>query len=204
MTTPRVSVLIGGPWDQRCYIVAAGRNRVVIDPGPSVDAVIAAAESGEGRISGVIATHGHFDHIASARDVCAHAGIPLLVSADDDRIMRAANLHSFVTGWGQTIPAPDHWEDLDGLGMSVSIGGIGFEVLRTPGHTPGSRCLRLGDALFTGDTLLARGKVDSRLPGADPDALLRSLALLADLPPQTRVFPGHGEGCALDEALSNA
>ena len=199
---PDVVVVSGGPWDQHCYVVVSGRDRVVIDPGPPADDVLAAATANDGRIVGVVATHGHFDHICSAREVCAYAGVPLLVSSDDARIMRSANLHSFVTGWGKPVPTPDAWDDLDLLGDTLSIGGVTLEVLRTPGHTPGSRCLRLGDAIFTGDTVLARGKIDSGLPGADPAALVESLSRLAGLPPATRMLPGHGAECSLGEALA--
>jgi hydroxyacylglutathione hydrolase len=199
---PDIRVIPGGPWDQRCYVVAAGGLGVVIDPGPPAAKVIAAAEDGGVRISAVVATHGHFDHIGAAREVCEHAGVPLVVSKDDARILRSANLHSFVTGWGKPVTVPKSCEDLDALGTTASIGGMTFQVLRTPGHTPGSRCLRLGSILFTGDTLLGRGKVDSGLPGADPQALSASLALLAELPADLRVLPGHGEGTSLGEALA--
>lgn len=203
---PDIRVVSGGPWDQRCYIVSAGEDCVVIDPGPPAANVISAAEGGGGKIAAVLATHAHFDHLCSASAVCTHAGVPLLVSAVDAPILRAANLHSFVTGWGQKIDPPARWEDLDALGPDVALAGIPFKVYSTPGHTPGSRCLLAGDALFTGDTLMARGVIDSPFPGADDATLLASLGDLSNHLEvgSVRIYPGHGDGCSLADALAAA
>ncbi len=176
---------------------------MVIDPGPPAAQIIAAAESGGGRITGVIATHGHFDHIAAASEVCEHAGVALFVSAADSAIMRAANLHSFVTGWAQPVQYPSNWEDLDQLGLAPTIGGLAFRVVSTPGHTPGSRCIIFENAVMTGDTISARGRIETGLPGEDLCDLNDSLALLRKiLDSAMQIFPGHGDGCTLGEALN--
>jgi glyoxylase-like metal-dependent hydrolase (beta-lactamase superfamily II) len=79
-------------------------------------------------------------------------------------------------------------------GDTVAVDGFAFQVLHTPGHTPGSICLYLPerDLLFSGDTLFAGSYGRYDLPGGDGRLLRASLRRLATLPPRTRVLPGHG------------
>ena len=103
-----------------------------------------------------------------------------------------------------------HREEADGLrrvtGVSESdlvkvdsgdrmrIGEIEIEFLHTPGHTPGSQCFKVSNALVSGDTLFIQGCGRVDLPGSDPDAMFDSLRKLADLPDDTILFPGHDYG----------
>ena len=76
--------------------------------------------------------------------------------------------------------------------------GIPFTVLKTPGHTPGSVCLRTGSLLFSGDTLFAGSCGRTDLPGGNPADMRASLKLLAAIPENLTVYPGHGEATTLD------
>ena len=73
----------------------------------------------------------------------------------------------------------------------VQVGSIGVRLLHTPGHTPGSQCIVVGDNLVTGDTLFIDGCGRTDLPGADPDAMYSSLQRLASLPGRLILWPGH-------------
>jgi glyoxylase-like metal-dependent hydrolase (beta-lactamase superfamily II) len=88
-----------------------------------------------------------------------------------------------------TFPEADH---LIREGDRLSLAGLDIEVLHTPGHTPGSVCFRIGDDLFSGDTLfrLGYGRVD--FPGGNAADMAASLKRLKALPGQVRVYPGHG------------
>ena len=83
-------------------------------------------------------------------------------------------------------------------GDTVTAAGLRFEVLHTPGHTPGGVCLLCGDALFAGDTLFAGSIGRTDFPGGDYATLKNSLEKLAALEKDYRVFPGHGEETTLD------
>jgi glyoxylase-like metal-dependent hydrolase (beta-lactamase superfamily II) len=89
---------------------------------------------------------------------------------------------------------------------SVSLAGIEFTVLATPGHTPGSCCLYNAkeQVLFSGDTLF-RGSIGrSDLQGGDAKTLARSLARLKELPAEVEVYPGHGPATTIGkERMSN-
>jgi glyoxylase-like metal-dependent hydrolase (beta-lactamase superfamily II) len=76
-------------------------------------------------------------------------------------------------------------------GDVVNVGQVPVKFIHTPGHTPGSQCFLVGDALVSGDTLFigACGRVD--LPGSDPKQLYESLGMLGKLPESTRLYPGH-------------
>ena len=84
-------------------------------------------------------------------------------------------------------------------GDTVELAGISVQVYHTPGHTPGSVCLLMEHALFSGDTLFARscGRVD--LPGGSGTQMRASLELLRGLPFEGAVYPGHGGGTTLRE-----
>ena len=82
-------------------------------------------------------------------------------------------------------------------GEEVQAGKLKFVILHTPGHTRGSSCYRIEDALFTGDTLFCGGVGRTDLYGGNLSDLKASVRLLADLPGDFRVYPGHGESTTL-------
>src|SRR5262249_22344756 len=85
-------------------------------------------------------------------------------------------------------------------GGGRAVGALRFEVIATPGHTPGSICLLGDDVLLAGDTLFRRGIGRTDLPGGDEEAIYESiLTRLYPLPAATRVLPGHGPQTTIDE-----
>ena len=91
-------------------------------------------------------------------------------------------------------------------GDVVNVGQVPVKFIHTPGHTPGSQCFLVGDALVSGDTLFigACGRVD--LPGSDPKQLYESLNTLGKLPESTRLYPGSQlrERAILDDRRAEA
>ena len=73
----------------------------------------------------------------------------------------------------------------------MRVGGIEIRLLHTPGHTPGSQCFLVEGRLVSGDTLFLEGCGRTDLPGSDPELMFDSLRLLAQLPGDTIVYPGH-------------
>jgi hydroxyacylglutathione hydrolase len=173
----RRSVLVvgfgSGPLQANCYLLAEapGGPCLVVDPGQEVAAPLAAALA-EHRLvpAALVATHGHPDHVASAAELSAAHGVPLHLHPAD------AELHD-----GDSVPLE---------AGAQTFAGLGVDVRHTPGHTPGSVVLDLATAeggrlALTGDTLFAgsvgRGDVAKSIQG-----------LLASLPDDTVVLPGHG------------
>ena len=137
----------------------------------------------------IVSTHGHWDHIGDNAAVAEHTGAEIAVHPlDRERLVRPQPL------WAPfdivpSVPAVELAE-----GGEVRFGSIRLSVLHTPGHTDGSVCLhdRDGGRLFSGDTLFAGGWGRVDLPGADPQAMVESLARLTGLEDGVAVFPGHG------------
>jgi len=184
----------GGPIDALCYLVADERSgeAIIIDaPGDIAGEVLERARVLGVRVTAIVATHGHFDHILDLAELKARTGAPVAVHRADAAMLERPSTEPFPLPIEIPAVIPDR---LLAEGDTVTIGAVAFKVLWTPGHTPGSICLHseAERVLFTGDTLFAGGWGRTDLPGGSVDDLERSLRRLGGLPADTRVFPGHG------------
>jgi len=188
----QVRQLVLGELDTNCYIVYDTHGQaLVIDPADNADAILSVIREEKLAVVAVVLTHAHFDHMLAAETVCAAIGAPLYVGSGDADAMTdpIRNLSGvFMMCSPVNVPVFRVLRE----GETLSIGGMVFTVLETPGHTPGCICLHSGECLFAGDTLFADsiGRLD--FPGGDPAAMLRSLRRLMQLPPETVVYSGHG------------
>lgn len=138
-------------------------------------------------------THGHFDHIYGAARLSRKFRIPVRMAPEDGEILRNAALFAAAMG----MPAPDDGFATAGFreGERLAFGNAVFEVIATPGHTPGSVCFyeRAEKILISGDTLFAGSIGRTDHPGGDYDKLIVSIMdKLMGLDGDVRVFPGHG------------
>ncbi|MDY0340706.1 MAG: MBL fold metallo-hydrolase [Coriobacteriia bacterium] len=186
----RIARLTLGPLDTNCWLVddGAGGPSLVVDPADEAEAILSAVDGAS--VEAVVLTHGHFDHIAAAREVCAATGAPLLVhAADAAGLTSAAGTGGAMFGLDVTAPPADRvLED----GDTVRAGDLTLVVIHTPGHTPGSICLSESGHLLSGDTLFAGSIGRTDFPGGDMAAMRRSIGRLASLSDDVRVYPGHG------------
>lgn len=168
-----------------------GGGGVLVDAGLD-GAAIDAALAGQGlRPDYVCCTHGHFDHAGSAHHFQHKYGCPVFVHKADTRILKASNFMLMALKIAHKITLPEvTWvED----GFCLALGGHALRYRSTPGHTPGSCVLELGNAWFTGDTLYSRGVGLSSLPGEDHAQLKASLrGLWPGLSADRIIYPGHG------------
>lgn len=175
-----------GDYQTNCYLVRqAGQTQcVLIDPGYAADFLLDTLNAKELELSAIALTHGHFDHVGAVRDLAAETGCRVYLSGDE------LSLPPAITAG--RLYYTDLYTD------RFTAAGIPFTVLKTPGHTPGSVCLRTGSLLFSGDTLFAGSCGRTDLPGGDPADMRASLKLLAAIPENLTVYPGHGEATTLD------
>jgi glyoxylase-like metal-dependent hydrolase (beta-lactamase superfamily II) len=164
-----------GAKDTNCYLVTCTQTQetVVIDPGD--DPVKIRQQLGKLAVRWLVFTHAHPGHVGAKDALKAATGAPTAMHlADATANLKSADRY-LVTG------------------DSLPFGTFTLEVLATPGHSPGGLSFKVGNHLFTGDTLMAGriGRVD--VPGSSPQQLAMSLhAGLMTLPDNTVVYPGHG------------
>ncbi|MFJ8782128.1 MBL fold metallo-hydrolase [Streptomyces sp. NPDC102476] len=174
--------LDGGTWevDNNVWIVGNDEEALVIDASHDADAIAAAV--GERRLTAIVCTHGHNDHINAAPALAARTGAPVLLHLDDRLLWR--NVHP--------ERSPDGYLSDR---RRLTVAGTELIVLHTPGHSPGAICLYAPDlgTVFTGDTLFAGGPGATGRSFSDFPTIIRSIrSELLSLPPDTRVRTGHG------------
>jgi hydroxyacylglutathione hydrolase len=186
-----------GPVATNCYVVRAERGApeaVVIDPGGDAASLRLELARAGARCAAILITHADADHVAGLADLAEGTGAP--VYAPPRELMPAER----ASGW---LAVRDYTVDneLTG-GETLDLGGITFDVVAIPGHSPDHIAFSADGSLFSGDLLFAGsvGRVD--LAGGDWGALLESARTLAErLPPDTRIYPGHGPPTTLGAEL---
>lgn len=142
----------------------------------------------------ILITHGHYDHIGGVNFIKERTGAKAVVHKEDVEMLCDPNKN-----YGENI-APTYAEILVEDGSEIPFGNTTIKVLHTPGHTKGGVCYLFNDdrVMFSGDTLfrLTAGRTD--LYGGDARTELMSLAKIADLDGDYKVYPGHDQSTTLD------
>jgi hydroxyacylglutathione hydrolase len=199
-----------GSFQVSAYVVVAGEDAMIVDAPEGADEIIGVCDR-RGLVPRILVnTHGHADHIHANAAMKKHwKAIAIAVGAGDAEMLQSPmkNLSALLMSWVKS-PAADR---LLADGDTIAVGEAKFQVLATPGHTPGGISLYCPDAaegrgvVFTGDALFAGGIGRTDFPGGDYDLLLESIRKkLLTLPPETVVYPGHGPASTVgQEARSN-
>lgn len=173
-------------------VVGESKKCLIIDPGGDFLRINDVIRAENATPIAVLLTHGHFDHIGAAGQF-AERGVDLFVGEKDLPMLSSAqkNLAAlFGIGFEKIDGAKPIGEGL------LGIGEFDVEVISTAGHSLGSVCYKIGDNLFSGDTLFRGGYGRYDFEGGDYDSLMRSLKKLKELPNLT-VYTGHGEKTTL-------
>ena len=174
-----IKKLILGPIEENCYIVSEGSDAFLIDPGDESEKII--KELGDLNLRAIILTHLHFDHIIAVKSIKVNTGAKIYCHKKDLEILDEKLLKK---------------DDIDGfLEDEFIFSNLRFQVLHTPGHTPGGVCLYNPEqnTLFSGDTIFAGSVGVTHFKGGDAQKLKDSVEMLLKLPDETLVYPGHGE-----------
>ncbi len=169
-----------GPMANFIYLLGDEREKkaAVVDPAWEVNEILKVLEEDQMEVSHVFLTHAHPDHSNGVEEIKKKTGAPVFMHPLEK---------PWEGDWAKDTEKIKH-ED------RIRVGNLECEFLHTPGHSPGSLCIRVGSHLVSGDTLFvgACGRTD--LPGGNPEQLFSSLQMLAQLPDELKVFPGHGYG----------
>lgn len=171
----------GGPpvHENNVWLIGDDADVLVIDPAHDARAVAAAV--GDRRVTAILLTHGHWDHVRAAPDFAGLVDAPVLLHPADASLWEQSN-------------GPGGYRELSD-GQLFEVAGVTLQARHTPGHTPGSTSFVAESltAVFSGDTLFQGGPGATRWDYSDFAQIIGSIrGRLLTLPPETAVHTGHG------------
>src|SRR5437763_8553978 len=196
-----------GPLQCNCSVIGDEQSReaMVIDPGDEIERVLEAVRKHGLKVTLIVVTHAHIDHIGGAAKLKAATGAPVVMNQSDSALLKRLAVQAL---WiGMRAPGRQKIDSSAGDGDKLRAGNLEASVIHTPGHTEGSVCLyfEAEKKLIAGDTLFAGSIGRTDLPGGSMQKIMRSLHdTVMALPDETVVVPGHGELTTIgDERESN-
>ena len=176
-------IVDGPPLYTNCFLLIGSEGHAVaIDPAAGAARFEKALADEKATLTHILLTHGHHDHIGSVEALREKYGAKLY--------MNKADAEQF------GLSADEFFTD----GGTITVDDMVISTLFTPGHTPGSTCIRCGDMLFTGDTLFAGDIGRTDFPGGSMPQMTESLAKLKNwVSDNPQVLPGHEEFSTMDE-----
>src|SRR5215210_7491719 len=183
-----------GPVQENCHIARldGAAEAIVIDPGDEAPRLLEAIDALEVEVAAILLTHTHFDHVGAVAPVARATGAE--VWCPEAELPVLADIMRFVP-WPGFGPFESYdAEHAVAGGERLTLAGMEIDVLFTPGHSPGhvTYSIPAERAIFSGDVLFQGSVGRTDLPGGDTATLMRTLAeLIASLPDDTTVYPGH-------------
>ncbi len=181
-----------GPLQNFLYFIGdpLSKEIAVVDPAWDVDFLVQQAQKLNYKVTSVLLTHGHPDHVNGLAEILSLHNVPAFISRHE-----------------ATIYKPRH-KNLKEVAANekLRVGNLELECLHTPGHSPGCQCFYSPehDILISGDTIFIDGCGRCDLPGSDPKQMYHSLdTVIMKLPDQTVLYPGHNYGPLEFDTLAN-
>lgn len=192
-----------GQLQANCYFLIENYECLIIDPGDDAPFILEQLQRKKLKLMGMLATHGHFDHVLAVGEIQQSIDIPLYINKKDqfliDRIEETAK---YFLGFKPVFIKP---KNLKSVISNYLIANFGLRIIKSPGHTPGSQSFYFPKekVVFTGDTLFkgAIGRFDHSY--CNKIHLRNSIVKLTNLPEKVKIFSGHGDESTIREEKNN-
>ncbi|PIV09404.1 MBL fold hydrolase [Candidatus Roizmanbacteria bacterium CG02_land_8_20_14_3_00_36_15] len=201
-----------GQLQTNCYFIVEDNQCIIIDPADEAGFILEELQRRKLKLVGILATHGHFDHLLAVGEIQRSIDISLYLSKKDlfliDRLEETVK--HFLGYKPTTLPIKNIKNFV--IENSLKIGNFKLKIIPSPGHTPGGVCYYLPaeasakaglPILFSGDTLFKQGIGRYDFSYCNKDDLKHSLKKILLLPKDTVVYPGHGEKTTVAEEKKN-
>jgi len=177
-----------------CYFLIEENDLILIDPGDDVPFILEEIQRKRLNLKAIFATHGHFDHIGAVGEIQKSFDVPFYINEKDLFLVERLNeTAKYFLGYNPYFLPPKNIKELNNKKFHFSR--FTFDVISTPGHTPGSVCFyfQKEKLVFTGDTLFKNGIGRYDFSYSDKRELFESLKKILSLPDETLIYPGHGK-----------
>ena len=184
----KIFKIIAGPYENNTYLLVCNKtnNSVLIDAPSEPDEIIRLVKTTQLKM--IIITHIHLVHIAGLTKLQSFVNVPVAISKPDSGQLKLLNYKKHM---------PEHYLNDN---TNIEAGNILLNIITTPGHTPGSICIKTGKHLFTGDTLFPGGPGKTSSKKNFKQIIESITSKLFTLPGNTVFYPGHGK----DDILKNS
>ncbi|MEG2597072.1 MAG: MBL fold metallo-hydrolase, partial [Oscillospiraceae bacterium] len=184
----KIDTLSVGMIGTNCYVIATETgSAVLIDPGADPQRILNFIETHQITVKAIILTHGHFDHMSAVDEIKKRWDVPVYIHPQD-REMLQNPVHNASFDFGRSCRCTS--DQLMEHGDILSIDTLSIRVIHTPGHTEGSVCLVVEDAIFTGDTIFCGSIGRTDLYGGSYPKIAESAKKIAAMKRNYRLFPG--------------
>jgi glyoxylase-like metal-dependent hydrolase (beta-lactamase superfamily II) len=197
--TLRIEVVESGFFKTNSYLVVdeLTRQAMLVDPAGDWQRLARQIAASGAQVTAIVNTHGHYDHANRNHEAKRLTGAPIMIhEADAPLLTRFSWVSSLLRRRSRLSPPADR---LLREGDVIEVGSLEFEIIHTPGHTPGGICLRHKKHLFTGDALFAGSIGRTDLKGGDYDQLIAAIQdKLFVLSDDIHLHPGHGPATTIE------
>lgn len=191
----KISKLQVGQLQTNCYLVIDGQEVVIIDPGDDADYIMRIVVDEDVKPVAIVATHGHYDHLLAVTELKLAYQIPFLMHKKDEFLLK--RLISSAAHFSRiAVDPPPKIDKYLKEDEKLAISHLKFDIIHTPGHTPGSISLYSKEAktIFLGDVIFAGGGIGrTDFAYSNQADLVKSVKKILKLPKDTKVYCGHGE-----------
>ncbi|MGL4730099.1 MAG: MBL fold metallo-hydrolase [Clostridium sp.] len=192
--------IVAGIYGANCYIIMDDKTKeaVVLDPGGDVDDIEKEINKLGANVKYILLTHGHVDHVGGVDGLFNSVGGKIGISEKDYVLMEKG---TYIYGDAFFNGVSMYLKDKD----KIELTNFTVECIETPGHTPGGLSFKVGENIFTGDTLFTGSVGRTDLTGGDTETLMSSIKnKLMILDDSITVFPGHGPRTTIErEKVTN-